>query len=148
MLFFRLMILFSFNYSIKRSCGIRRRALCMLTRTRSITRFQQECTRETEYINAMMATAAEEISENTETPVSFKSARKNQDRPLKQSLIYLQCCEYQGRDRCVMAAQRSKIPTPHSISFNWTFNTISPYHRQSTSYLYSSPDLLSAPDQR
>ncbi|XP_059394271.1 uncharacterized protein si:ch211-51h4.2 isoform X2 [Carassius carassius] len=39
----------------------------------------------------MMATAAEEISENTETPVSFKSARKNQDRPWKLSFIYLQC---------------------------------------------------------
>ncbi|XP_016425508.1 uncharacterized protein LOC107753790 [Sinocyclocheilus rhinocerous] len=39
----------------------------------------------------MMATAAEEISENTVTPVSFKSARKNQDRPWKLSFIYLQC---------------------------------------------------------
>ncbi|KAF4107597.1 hypothetical protein G5714_011961 [Onychostoma macrolepis] len=38
-----------------------------------------------------MATAAEEISENTETPVSFKSARKNQDRPWKLSFVYLQC---------------------------------------------------------
>ncbi|XP_051768130.1 uncharacterized protein si:ch211-51h4.2 isoform X2 [Ctenopharyngodon idella] len=44
-----------------------------------------------EHINAVMATAAEEISENTETPVSFKSARKNHDRPWKLSLIYLQC---------------------------------------------------------
>ncbi|XP_051957086.1 uncharacterized protein si:ch211-51h4.2 [Xyrauchen texanus] len=44
-----------------------------------------------------MATAAEEIcpnrtiSENTETSVSFKTARKNQDRPWKLRLIYLQC---------------------------------------------------------
>ncbi|CAM4732448.1 unnamed protein product [Leuciscus chuanchicus] len=44
-----------------------------------------------EYINAVMATAAEEISVNTETPVSFKSARKNHARPWKLSLIYLQC---------------------------------------------------------
>ncbi|XP_056590166.1 uncharacterized protein si:ch211-51h4.2 isoform X2 [Triplophysa dalaica] len=45
----------------------------------------------------MMATAAEEIcsslaiSENTETSVSFKSARKNQDRTWKLRFIYLQC---------------------------------------------------------
>ncbi|XP_055041121.2 uncharacterized protein [Misgurnus anguillicaudatus] len=45
----------------------------------------------------MMATAAEDvcssrpISENTDTPVSFKSARKNQDRPWKLRFIYLQC---------------------------------------------------------
>ncbi|XP_051528383.1 uncharacterized protein si:ch211-51h4.2 isoform X2 [Myxocyprinus asiaticus] len=45
----------------------------------------------------MMATAAEEIcpkrtiSENTDTSVSFKTARKNQDRPWKLRLIYLQC---------------------------------------------------------
>lgn len=55
--------------------------------------------------NAMMATAAEEIcssraiSENTETSVSFKSARKNQDRTWKLRFIYLQCCEYQESER-------------------------------------------------
>ncbi|KAL2089717.1 hypothetical protein ACEWY4_014405 [Coilia grayii] len=45
----------------------------------------------------MMATAAEEInqrcptSDNNVTPVSFKTARKNQDRPWKLRFIYLQC---------------------------------------------------------
>lgn len=48
----------------------------------------------------MMATAAEEISQscpisdNDITSVSFKIARKNQDRPWKLRFIYLQCCEY------------------------------------------------------
>lgn len=53
----------------------------------------------------MMATAAEEIfqspcpiSERHVTTMSIKITRKNQDKPWKLRLIYLQCCEYQTKN--------------------------------------------------
>ena len=59
----------------------------------------------------MMATDAEEITAQTNpcpvhhdnnspttTHLSIKITRKNQDRPWKLRVIYLQCCEYRTHD--------------------------------------------------